>query len=240
MTTAIPDPLVSVVVPVFNEEATLASVLDRLLRLDMRSEIIVSDDGSTDQSTAIAREYADRGVRLVEAPANRGKGSAIRQAFPVTTGDIVLIQDADLEYDPVDIDRLIAPIIAGNADVVFGTRFRGGEAQRVHLYWHSVGNRFLTFLTNVLFNSTLSDMEVGYKAFRGDLIRSFTFASNDFRIEPEMAAAVLTTPGLRIYEIPIGYYGRSFEEGKKITWRDGYRAVSALVGLRLNPPKRQG
>ena len=233
------NPLVSVVVPVFNEEATLAMVLDRLLGLELRIEIIVSDDGSTDASREIAASFAHQGVILVGGSSNYGKGHAIRQAFPRTTGDIVLIQDADLEYDPSDIGKLVAPIISGVADVVFGTRFRGGEVQRVHLFWHSVGNRALTLITNALFNSTLSDMEVGYKAFRGDLLRSFRFTSDDFRIEPEMTAGVLTTPNLRVYEVPIGYYGRSFEEGKKITWRDGYRALGALVSLRLSPPKRE-
>jgi glycosyltransferase involved in cell wall biosynthesis len=236
--TPLTGPLVSIVVPVFNEEATLANVLDRLLDLDLRVEIIVSDDGSVDASRSIAESYADRGVILVGTGTNHGKGHAIRQAFPRTTGEIVLIQDADLEYDPSDIGKLVAPIISGAADVVFGTRFRGGEVQRVHLFWHSVGNRVLTLMTNALFNSTLSDMEVGYKAFRGDLLRSFRFTSDDFRIEPEMTAGVLTTPNLRVYEVPIGYYGRSFEEGKKITWRDGYRAVGALVRLRISPPKR--
>ena len=132
----------------------------------------------------------------------------------------------------------IAQLLSEAADVVFGTRFRGGEPQRVHLFWHSVGNRVLTLMTNVLFNSTLSDMEVGYKAFRGDLLRSFRFTSDDFRIEPEMTAGVLMAPQIRVYEVPIGYYGRSFEEGKKITWRDGYRALGALVKLRMNPPRR--
>jgi len=234
------NPLVSVVVPVFDEEATLVKVLDRLLELDLRIEIIVSDDGSVDASREIAASYADRGVILVGSDSNHGKGHAIRKAFLQSTGDIVLIQDADLEYDPSDIGKLVAPIISGEADVVFGTRFRGGEVQRVHLFWHSVGNRALTLITNVLFNSTLTDMEVGYKAFRGDLLRSFRFTSDDFRIEPEMTAGMLTTPGLRIYEVPIAYYGRSFDEGKKITWRDGYRALGALIRLRVSPPKREG
>ena len=229
---------VSIVVPVFNESATLATVLEQLLALDINTEIIVSDDASTDGSVEIAQGFEERGVRLIAAAENRGKGHALRAAFPETTGDIVVIQDADLEYDPRDIPKLIDPILSEAADVVFGTRFRGGEPQRVHLFWHSVGNRVLTLMTNVLFNSTLSDMEVGYKAFRGDLLRSFRFTSDDFRIEPEMTAGVLMAPQIRVYEVPIGYYGRSFEEGKKITWRDGYRALGALVKLRMNPPRR--
>ncbi len=232
-------PLVSIVVPVFNEESTLRSVLEKLLELPLNVEIIVSDDGSSDSSLAIARDFGEVGVKSISAVQNRGKGHAIRSAFAVSTGEVVIVQDADLEYDPVDIPHIIDPILRGVADVVYGTRFRGGKPQRVHLYWHSVGNRFLTTLTNVLFNSTLSDMEVGYKAFSGSLIRSFEFRSDDFRIEPEMTAGVLSLKNLRIYEVPISYYGRSFDEGKKITWRDGYRAVSALIQFRLRPPTQR-
>jgi glycosyltransferase involved in cell wall biosynthesis len=233
-------PLVSIVVPVYNEEATLENIIKRLQDVPHRTEIIISDDGSEDRSREIAnaleREYPN--VKVVLAERNRGKGSAVRQGIAISTGDILLIQDADLEYDPVDIPALIEPIISGAADVVFGTRFKGGQPQRVHLFWHSVGNRSLTFMTNVLFNSTLSDMEVGYKAFVGDLIRSFHLQSDDFRIEPEMTAAVLSDPSIRIYEIPIRYFGRSYDEGKKITWRDGFGAVQAIVKYRISPPSR--
>ena len=145
----------------------------------------------------------------------------------------MLIQDADLEYDPKDLPRLLGPLIEGHADVVYGTRLRGGEPQRAHLFWHYAGNRFLSLLTNVLFNTTISDMEVGYKAFRGDLIRGIHLVSDDFRFEPEITAKVLKIPGIRLYEVPISYYGRTFAEGKKITWRDGVRAVGALVRFRL-------
>ena len=233
------EPLISIVVPVYNEAATLEHVIERLKAIPLRTEIIISDDGSTDGSREIASRLEDATTHVVLADQNRGKGSAVRNAIAVSTGDILLIQDADMEYDPVDIPSLVEPIMQGNADVVFGTRFKGGHPQRVHLFWHSVGNRSLTFLTNVLFNSTLSDMEVGYKAFRGDLIRSFELRSDDFQIEPEMTAAVLSDPTLRIYEIPIRYFGRSYDEGKKITWRDGIGAVQAIVRYRVSPPPRR-
>ena len=235
--TSTSDVLISIVVPVYNEEATLEHIISRLQDVPLRTEIIISDDGSTDASRDIARRLEGGNVKIVLAEQNRGKGSAVRQGIAVSTGDILLIQDADLEYDPEDIPALVDPILRGAADVVFGTRFKGGQPQRVHLFWHSVGNRGLTLFTNILFNSTLSDMEVGYKAFKGDLIRSFDFQSNDFRIEPEMTAAVLTLPKTRVYEIPIRYFGRSYDEGKKITWRDGFGAVQALVKYRMSPPR---
>jgi hypothetical protein len=147
----------------------------------------------------------------------------------------VVIQDADLEYDPRDLPRLLAPILEGHADAVFGTRLRGGEPQRAHLFWHYAGNRFLSLLTNILYNTTISDMEVGYKAFRGELIRSLDLVSDDFRFEPEVTAKILRTPGIRLYEVPISYYGRTVAEGKKITWRDGFKAVQALLRFRFRP-----
>ena len=148
-------------------------------------------------------------------------------------GDIVVIQDADLEYDPADLSRLLEPLLRGVADAVYGTRLRGGEPQRAHLFWHYAGNRFLSLLTNVLFNTTISDMEVGYKAFRGDLIRGIGLVSDDFRFEPEVTAKVLKMPGVRLYEVPIAYYGRTVAEGKKITWQDGVRALGALLRFRF-------
>jgi glycosyltransferase involved in cell wall biosynthesis len=234
------DPLISIVVPVYNEAATLERVIESLQAVPLNIEILISDDGSTDGSREIAKQLEGGNVRIHLAEQNRGKGSAVRAGIDMSTGEILLIQDADMEYDPVDIPALVEPIVTGNADVVFGTRFKGGHPQRVHLFWHSVGNRSLTLLTNMLFNSTLSDMEVGYKAFRGDLIRSFELRSDDFRIEPEMTAAILSDPTLRIYEIPIRYFGRSYDEGKKITWRDGIGAVQAIVRYRVSPPQRRG
>lgn len=228
-------PLVSVVVPAFNEAKTIAQVVDRLEQLDLRLEILLCDDGSTDETPRIIeRLQAERPVvTALIADKNRGKGAAVRMGIANSTGAIVLIQDADLEYDPVDIPGLIAPLVEGRADVVYGSRLRGGEPQRAHLFWHYVGNRFLSLVTNVLFNTTISDMEVGYKAFRGDLVRSLKLVSDDFRFEPEVTAKVLKIKGIRLYEVPISYYGRTFEEGKKITWVDGFLAIGALVRFRL-------
>jgi glycosyltransferase involved in cell wall biosynthesis len=230
-------PLVSVVVPVFNEAATVGQVVDELLALDLRLEVLLVDDGSTDDSPLeLARLAELHGeVKVLTQPRNRGKGAAVRRGITESTGDILLIQDADLEYSPKDIPALIDPLLSGKADAVFGTRLRGGaHAQRAHLFWHYAGNRFLTLLSNVLYNTTISDMEVGYKAFRGELVRDLTLISDDFRIEPELTAKILRLgPGIRLYEVPISYYGRSYAEGKKITWRDGFGAVGALVRFRF-------
>ena len=229
------DPLVSIVVPAYGEEATIAQVLRRVSQVPFRTEIIVVDDGSADGTAAAVRDLEGEieGLRLIVHEVNRGKGAAVRTGIAATAGDIVVIQDADLEYDPGDLPTLLAPLVDGVADVVYGTRLRGGEPQRAHLFWHYAGNRALSLLTNVLYNTTISDMEVGYKAFRGDLVRSFELVSDDFRFEPEVTAKVLRTPGIRLYEVPISYYGRTYEEGKKITWRDGFKAVAALLRFRF-------
>jgi glycosyltransferase involved in cell wall biosynthesis len=227
------DPFVSIVVPAYNEAATIEEVLRRLSRVPFRSEVIVVDDGSSDGTGDLAA--AVEGVQVIRRPRNAGKGAAVRDGIAATTGTIVVIQDADLEYDPKDLPKLVEPLIEGHADVVYGTRLRGGEPQRAHLFWHYAGNRFLSLVTNVLFNTTISDMEVGYKAFRGDLIRGLRLVSDDFRFEPEVTAKVLKVPGIRLYEVPISYYGRTVAEGKKITWRDGVRALGALVRFRLGP-----
>jgi glycosyltransferase involved in cell wall biosynthesis len=227
------DPLVSILVPAFNESATIVDVLERVAaKVPFRTEVIVVDDGSTDDTAALAESVA--GTIVLRQRVNRGKGAAVRAAISRSTGDIVVIQDADLEYDPVDIPRLLEPLTRGVADVVFGTRLRGGEPQRAHLFWHYAGNKFLSLLTGVLYNTTLSDMEVGYKAFLGDLIRSIQLVSDDFAIEPEMTAKLLRRK-VRVYEVPISYYGRTFAEGKKITWRDGLVALGALVRFRFGP-----
>jgi glycosyltransferase involved in cell wall biosynthesis len=234
-------PLVSVVVPIYNEEKTLAQVVDELIALGIRMEILLVNDGSTDGTADVMARLAERHpeVRAIHQPANRGKGAAVRRGFDESTGDIVLIQDADLEYSPTDIPALIDPLVSGKADAVFGTRLRGGaHPQRAHLFWHYAGNRFLTLLANVLYNTTISDMEVGYKAFRGDLVRGLTLVSDDFRIEPELTAKVLRLGhGIRLYEVPISYYGRSYAEGKKITWKDGFGAVQALLRFRFSSSK---
>jgi glycosyltransferase involved in cell wall biosynthesis len=231
-----PNASVSIVVPAYNEERTIDAVLRRVAGLGLATEILVVDDGSVDGTAQIVRSLEGEldGVRLLPQDANRGKGAAVRAGIQASTGDIVVIQDADLEYDPDDIPTLLGPLQEGVADVVYGTRLRGGEPQRAHLFWHYVGNRALSLMTNVLYNTTISDMEVGYKAFRGDLIRSLKLVSDDFRFEPEVTAKVLRTPGIRLYEVPISYYGRTYAEGKKITWRDGFKAVGALLRFRFS------
>ena len=227
---------VRVVVPAYNEERTIGEILRRVAALGLATEILVVDDGSADGTVQLVRSLESElnGLRLLPQDANRGKGAAVRAGIQASTGDIVVIQDADLEYDPADIPTLLRPLQEGVADVVYGTRLRGGGPQRAHLFWHYVGNRALSLMTNVLYNTTLSDMEVGYKAFRGDLIRSLKLVSNDFRFEPEVTAKVLRTPGIRLYEVPISYYGRTYDEGKKITWRDGFKAVAALLRFRFS------
>ena len=231
-----PVPAISILVPAYGEAGTIEQVLRRALALGLDCEIIVVDDGSQDATAAVVEGLTAElpQVRLIRHERNRGKGAAVRTAIDASRGDIVLVQDADLEYDPRDIPRLIEPLQSGVADVVYGTRLRGGEPQRAHLFWHYMGNRLLSLLTNVLYNKTISDMEVGYKAFRGDLVRSIHLVSDDFRFEPEITAKILRTPDIRLYEVPISYYGRTFAEGKKITWRDGFLALGALLRFRFS------
>jgi glycosyltransferase involved in cell wall biosynthesis len=228
-------PQLSVLVPAFNEAGPIGYVVEALKALEYELEIIVVDDCSVDDTAAIVAELAssDERITLLAHERNRGKGAAVRTALGRCIGQVVIIQDADAEYDPADIPRLVDLILAGTADAVYGSRLRGGQPQRAHLFWHYLGNRLLSMMTGVLFNTTLSDMEVGYKAIRGDIARGLELVSEDFRIEPEITARVLSIPHLRIYEVPIAYYGRTFAEGKKITWRDGLRAVWALLRFRL-------
>jgi glycosyltransferase involved in cell wall biosynthesis len=225
----------SVVMPVYNEEETVADSVRRVRAVPLDLEIICVDDGSRDGTLERLRALEAEGVihRLLAHPRNRGKGAAVRTGIQASTGDIVVIQDADLEYDPRDLPKLLGPLLEGVADVVYGTRLRGGEPQRAHLFWHYAGNRFLSLVTNVLYNTTISDMEVGYKAFRGDIIRSIELVSDDFGFEPEVTAKILRRRDIRLYEIPISYYGRTYDEGKKITWRDGFKALWALVRFRV-------
>jgi glycosyltransferase involved in cell wall biosynthesis len=230
-------PLISVVVPAYDEERTIEEVVRRVAEAGLRAEIIVVDDGSRDGTPAVLARLDGEieGLRTLALPVNRGKGAAVRAGIAASKGDFVVIQDADLEYDPKDLPTLLGPLLEGRADAVYGTRLRGGEPQRAHLFWHYAGNRFLSLLTNILYNTTISDMEVGYKAFRGELIRSLDLVSDDFRFEPEVTAKILRTPGIRLYEVPISYYGRTVAEGKKITWRDGFKAVQALLRFRFRP-----
>ena len=223
---------VSFIIPAYNEERTIEEVLERVASLDLDKQIVVVDDGSTDRTPEILARWAERDGVVVVTQRNQGKGAAIRAAIPHIEGEIAVIQDADMEYDPVEVPKLVEPIERGAADVVFGSRLRGGAAQRAHLYWHLVGNRFLSFVTNVLYNTTISDMETGYKAFRTDVLRSLDLRQSDFSIEPEITGKVCKRR-LRIYELPISYYGRTYDEGKKITWRDGFKALWVLFRVRL-------
>jgi glycosyltransferase involved in cell wall biosynthesis len=225
---------VAFIVPAYDEAATIGDVLDRIEELGIERQIIVVDDGSGDGTGDIAERWGEGRDRvLVLRQPNRGKGAAIRAAIPHLDADIAVIQDADMEYDPVDVPPLIEPIVRGAADVVFGSRLRGGRPQRAYMFWHLVGNRMLSLLTNVLFNTTISDMETGYKAFRVEVLRSLDLRESDFAIEPEITAKVCRR-GLRIYELPIAYYGRTYAEGKKITWRDGFKAIWVLLRVRVS------
>jgi glycosyltransferase involved in cell wall biosynthesis len=225
---------VSFLVPAYNEAATIGQLLDAVWALELEKQIVVVDDGSTDGTGDLVERWREGrdGVVLLRQE-NRGKGSAVRAAIPHADGDISVIQDADLEYDPADVPALIEPIERGVADVVFGSRLSGGRPQRAYLFWHLVGNRFLSLLTNLLYNTTLSDMETGYKAFRTEVLRSLDLRQDDFGIEPEITAKVCKRK-LRVYELPIAYYGRTYAEGKKITWRDGFKAIRVLFGVRLS------
>jgi glycosyltransferase involved in cell wall biosynthesis len=224
---------VSFLIPAYNEASTIGEVLERIAQLELDAQVVVVDDGSTDGTAQVVERLAGAhdGVLLLRQT-HRGKGAAVRAAIPHADGDICVIQDADMEYDPRDVPALIEPIVRGAADVVFGSRLSGGRPQRAYLFWHMVGNRFLSLLTGVLYNTTLSDMETGYKAFRGDVLRSLDLRRDDFAIEPEITAKVCKR-GLRVYELPVSYYGRTYAEGKKITWRDGFKAIWVLLSVRV-------
>jgi glycosyltransferase involved in cell wall biosynthesis len=226
--------IVSFLIPAFNEARTIAEVIDRVSQLPFEKQLIVIDDGSTDDTPAILERLSEgRDDLVVIRQANRGKGAAIRAGIPRIEGEIVVIQDADMEYDPAEVPSLIDPIVQGHADVVYGSRLAGGRPQRAYLFWHLLGNRFLSLFTGILYNTTLSDMETGYKAFRSDVLRSLDLRENDFAIEPEITGRICKLH-LRIYELPISYYGRTYAEGKKITWRDGFKAVWVLIRVRFS------
>jgi glycosyltransferase involved in cell wall biosynthesis len=226
--------IVSFLIPAFNEARTIAEVIDRVSQLPFEKQLIVIDDGSTDETPGILERLSEgRDDLVVIRQANRGKGAAIRAGIPRIEGEIVVIQDADMEYDPAEVPSLIDPIVQGHADVVYGSRLAGGRPQRAYLFWHLLGNRFLSLFTGILYNTTLSDMETGYKAFRSDVLRSLDLRENDFAIEPEITGRICKLH-LRIYELPISYYGRTYAEGKKITWRDGFKAVWVLIRVRFS------
>lgn len=228
----------TIVVPVYNEVHTIEEIIRRVLAVDvgMDKELILVDDASTDGTRdlydRIRIEHKDRRIEVLMHPQNRGKGAALRTGFAKASGDIILVQDADLEYDPRDYPRLLAPILDNRADVVFGSRFVGGEAHRVLLFWHMLGNKTLTLLSNMLTNLNLTDMEVCYKVFKAEILKEFELKSDRFEFEPEFTAKVARA-GCRVYEVGIHYAGRDYAEGKKITWVDGLKAILAIFRYRF-------
>jgi glycosyltransferase involved in cell wall biosynthesis len=226
----------SVVIPVFNEVHTIKEIIERVQEVHLPQvasrEIVIIDDYSTDGTRGILATYEDQNAfKIVFHDRNRGKGAALRTGIAKTTGSIVIIQDADLEYDPQEYPKLMAPILAGKADVVYGSRFAGGESKRVLYFWHSVGNKFLTTLSNMFTNINLTDMETCYKVFRGEVIRSIRIEEDRFGFEPEVTSKVARM-GCRIYEVGISYSGRTYSEGKKINWKDGVRAIWCILKYR--------
>ena len=231
----------SVVIPAYNEEKTIGAILDRVREVQlpggMDKELIIVDDHSSDDTAAFIQAYSethsDGGIRFFKHERNLGKGAALRTGIQHAEGDFVVIQDADLEYDPNEYALLLQPLLDGHADVVYGSRYAGGKAHRILFFWHSFGNRFLTILSNALTNLNLSDMETCYKMFRRDIIQSINLKENRFGFEPEVTAKVARIPNVRIYEVGISYYGRTFDEGKKIGWKDGFRAIYCILRYNL-------
>jgi glycosyltransferase involved in cell wall biosynthesis len=226
----------SVVIPVYNEVKTLRDIVAAVKAVDvgMEKQLVLVDDCSSDGSRDILREMEEQNPdwKIVFHDINQGKGAALRSGFAAADGDMVIVQDADLEYDPMDYPALLKPIVAGRADVVFGSRFQGGGAHRVVFFWHYLGNRFLTTLSNMMTDLNLTDMEVCYKVFRREVLQKVTIRENRFGFEPEITAKV-ARGNWRIYEVPISYYGRNYAEGKKITWKDGFRALWCIVKYRF-------
>lgn len=222
----------SVVIPVYNEKSTIKEILRRVQAVNLEKEIIIVDDCSTDSTNEFLHSLKDQNVKIIYHKKNMGKGAALRTGIKETTGEIVIFQDADLEYDPKEYESLIKPIQEGIADVVYGSRMLGGRMQRVYMFWHKIGNNFLTFCVNFLYNTTLTDMETGYKAFRADIIKSLNLKESGFSIEPEITAKIFKKK-LKVYEISISYFGRDYSEGKKITWLDGFSALWAILKYRF-------
>tara|TARA_B100001173_G_C15862645_1_gene493677 strand:+ start:57 stop:782 length:726 start_codon:yes stop_codon:yes gene_type:complete len=227
----------SIIIPVFNEANTIHFILDKVQQVklvnDIKKELIIVDDCSTDATKRSIKEYMidnkDFNIQYFEHKRNKGKGAALHTGIARASGELLIIQDADLEYDPNEYNDLLKPVLAGFADVVYGSRFMGSNPHRILFFWHTLGNKFLTFLSNMLTNLNLTDMETCYKLFRTDIIQSIQLKENRFGFEPEVTAKISRIPNIRIYEVGISYYGRTFEEGKKIGWRDGVRAIYCII-----------
>ncbi len=234
-------PQLSIIVPAYNEARLIVDVLSNVIKNlndnDIHAEIIVVDDASADATADIVTRYIQENqaqkIQLISYKTNRGKGYAIRQGIGAAKGQFLLIQDADHEYDPRDYPPLLAPLLEDKADVVYGSRFIGGNPHRILFFWHSIGNKFLTMISNAFTNLNLTDMETGYKVFRTAIIQQLKLRENRFGIEPEMTAKIARVPGIRIYEVGISYYGRTYDEGKKINWKDGFRAIWCVLKYNL-------
>lgn len=233
--------VLSIVIPAYDEERTIHLILDRVrdvsLMNDVQKEIIIVNDCSKDDTSGAVKRYMEQNpdfpIVFYEHEVNKGKGAALHTGIGKATGDYVIIQDADLEYDPREYNDLLKPVLEGNADVVYGSRFMGGNPHRILFFWHSLGNRFLTFISNMFTNLNLSDMETCYKLFKRDMIQGLSLKENRFGFEPEVTAKISRIPNVRIYEVGISYYGRTYEEGKKIGWKDGVRAIYCILKYNL-------
>jgi glycosyltransferase involved in cell wall biosynthesis len=227
----------SIIIPCYNEERTIHLILDKVkevkLTNDIQKEVILVNDCSKDRTLEVLNDYVSNqnglNYKIISHEKNRGKGAALHTGIKHATGDLVIIQDADLEYDPREYNILIQPIVDGHADVVYGSRFAGGRPHRILFFWHTIGNKFLTFLSNMMTNLNLTDMETCYKVFRSDVIQSLKLKETRFGFEPEVTAKISRIKGIRIYEVGISYYGRTYEEGKKIGWKDGFRAIYCIL-----------
>jgi glycosyltransferase involved in cell wall biosynthesis len=235
------DKKLSIIIPAYNEGKTIHLILDKVKSVNLiqniQKQLIIVNDCSSDNTEIAVQSYIEQNKELeilyYKHDVNQGKGAAIHTGIKKATGDFVIIQDADLEYDPNEYNSLLKPIIDGFADVVYGSRFMGGNPHRILFFWHSIGNKFLTFLSNMLTNLNLTDMETCYKLFKSDIIQSLNFKEKRFGFEPEVTARISKIPKIRIYEVGISYYGRTYEEGKKIGWRDGFRAIFCIVKYNL-------
>lgn len=231
----------SIIIPVYNEQATILDILNTLLEVKLigglKKEFILVNDNSTDESEKLIlsfkKKYPKVDILYEKHSKNKGKGAALNTGIKMATGDIIIVQDADLEYDPHEFNRLLKPILDGFADVVYGSRFKGSNPHRALFFWHTIGNNFLTFLSNMFSNLNITDMETCYKMFRSDIIKSIEIKENRFGIEPEITAKISKIKNIRIYEVGISYYGRTYEEGKKIGWKDGFRAIYCIIKYNL-------